>query len=91
MKKDEPGKTRKFIRKGIVLWILSIVIFILLQLFVHIFGDVNLASSNSGFFSELSGIVLMVGGCFVPIILFFAAALKVAEKMIDKKMDKNEK
>ncbi|MFK8010123.1 MAG: hypothetical protein AB8H03_27460 [Saprospiraceae bacterium] len=84
MKKDETGKTKNFIKKGIIFWVIIIGIFILMKVLINIFGDLNVENSQSGFLDQLSGIVFIFGVCGIPIILFFSIALKFAEKAIDK-------
>lgn len=84
MKKDKPEKTRKFIRKGLILWGISLGFFIAMKVLISIFGDSNIENNQSGFFDQLSGIVFIIGVCGIPIILFLSVVLKSAEKAIDK-------
>ncbi len=84
MKKEEPKKTRKFIRNGLMFWGILIGVFLIMKILTSNVGDLNIENSETGFFDQLSGIIFMFGVCGIPIILFFSIALKFAEKMIDK-------
>lgn len=84
VKRDEPGKTRLFVKKGLVLWVIMIVIFVLLKILVFKFGDLGVKNSRSGFFGQLSGIILISGIFGIPLTLFLSIVLKFAEKMIDR-------
>lgn len=84
MKRDEPKKTRTFIKKGLVFWGILIVVFISLKFLINTFGDIEVENSQSGFLKQLSGMIFTFGICGIPIILFFSVVLKFAEKTIDK-------
>lgn len=84
MKKDQPGKTRNFIKKGLILWIIAIGVFLLMKLAMISFGFFKVGNSLSVFFEPLSGIVFVFLICGIPITLFLAVVLKLAEKGIDR-------
>lgn len=81
MKKDEPGKTKAFIKKGIILWIIVIAIYLMLNLWID----------NSGFLGQFNGVIFIFGVVCIPLILVLSVLLKLAQKGIDKIGDKYKK
>ena len=80
MKKDDPGKTRKFIKLGIQFWIFNLIFyFVLKKMNVGTDGEVHFE-----YLEELLGILFVFGICGVPVILILSLILKVAERLIDK-------
>lgn len=83
MKRDKPGKTRQFVKKGLILWVVVIVIYMLLKMTIANFGDLEVENSRMGLFDQLSDVVLIYGIGGIPLILFLSIVLKLAEKAID--------
>jgi len=84
IKRDEPGKTRKFIKKGLILWVIVVGIFLFLKVVIANWGDLSMENSSSGYIDQLSGIILVSGIGGIPLILFLSVVLKLAENAIDK-------
>lgn len=93
MKSDNSKKTRRFIQKGILLWIIIILIFLSVNFLTQIFGDIPVKNSQGGYFSQLNGIIFYMLIVMIPIILILSVILLYAQKLIDKfvKINKRKK
>jgi len=74
-------KTTAFIKKGLVAWSISVSIFLILGVLAYFL--------DSELLIDFGRTVFMFGVCGIPIILFFSAGLRWAEKKI-KGEDKKE-
>ena len=93
MRTDNSIKTWKFIRRGILLWLIIIFIFLAINFLTQRFGDIPVNNSNSGYFSQLNGIIFYYIIVMIPIILILSIILLYAQKLIAKlaKMNKHKK
>lgn len=84
MKTDNSKKTRRFIQKGILLWVIIILIFLSINFLTQIFGDIPVNNSEGGYFSQLNGIIFYMLIVMIPIILILSVVLLYAQKLINK-------
>ncbi len=84
MTKNAPGKTRTFIKYGLIFWLATMGLFGLLKWLINRFGDFTNEHDGSGFLDELSGIIFVFGICGIPLILGLSVVLKLAERIIDR-------
>ncbi len=81
---DELSKTSSFIKKGLILWVIFIIIFIAVQLLITKYGDIELKRSNSALFEQLNGVTLIFGVIMLPIIMMILLSLlKKMQKKIN--------
>lgn len=84
MKSDNTQKTAKFIKNGVKLWLILILVFLALQEATQNYGDVPIPDSSSGYFLSISMVIFIYHICGIPFILILSVVLLYAEKLIDK-------
>lgn len=92
MDSNNSKKTGLFIIKGIGLWIIMILIYLLINFLIQTFGDIPVKGSVHGYFFQLNEIILyfliLLG---IPMTLVLSVVLLYAEKLIDKLAERNKR
>lgn len=83
MKKDPPGKTRKFLLYTSLVWVGLCMIYLLIGNVDISFGNFELQLRAGGILPTLRA-ALMIPIVSIPIIMFFAIVLKLVEQLIDR-------
>jgi hypothetical protein len=83
MTKDKQGKTRGFIKGGIILWVLTIILYIIMN-FIGNNGTIDAPKDSYQVIDQYSTIVLIFGVFGIPVLLGLSIFLRSFEKILDK-------
>ncbi len=86
MKSDNFNKTRRFIEKGSILWVIMVVIFLSMQYSVQILRSIHvpIEENTVSFITLISSVFLVYGIVMLPFILIMSVVLLYAEIGLNK-------